>query len=241
MRPFDPAFIAKSFLILVPFIGRTLLVMFLSIIFGSALGALLAWARLSHSKIARAAAAVYVHLIRCTPSIVLLFIIYYGFPKLVQIFTGVHTGYNGKLVYVTVTLSLLFAAAMCELFRSSYDSVDKGQRDAAYCCGLTPFQTACEIIIPQALTSAIPVFCNEVIALLKQGALAFTIGFIDLMGETDVLIARNYGAHGLETYIALAAIYWALAIIIEQIAAVAERKSSRGKSLPGSRDDSSWT
>lgn|SRR5574344_470548 len=240
MRPFDPVYILKSFCALAPFIGRTLLVMILSVIFGTLLGSLLAWARLSRSRTAKAIAAVYVHLIRCTPSIVLLFIIYYGIPKIVSSFTGIHTGYNGKLVYVTATLSLLFAAAMCELFRASYDAVDKGQRDAAYCCGLTSFQTAWLIIIPQAVTSALPVFCNEVIALLKQGALAFTIGFIDLMGETDVMIARNYGAHGLETYIALAAIYWAIAICIEQIASVFERRSVRGKSLPGSRDDSSW-
>jgi L-cystine transport system permease protein len=240
MRPFDPVYILKSFCALAPFIGRTLLVMILSVIFGTLFGSVLAWARLSRSRAAKACAACYVHLMRCTPSIVLLFIIYYGIPKIVSSCTGVRTGYNGKLAYVTVTLSLLFAASMCELFRASYDAVDKGQRDAAYCCGLTPFQTAQIIIIPQAVTSALPVFCNEVIALLKQGALAFTIGFIDLMGETDVMIARNYGAHGLETYIALAAIYWTIAIVIEQIASVFERRSVRGKSLPGSRNESSW-
>src|SRR5574344_2366489 len=98
MRPFDPVYILKSFCALAPFIGRTLLVMILSVIFGTLLGSLLAWARLSRSRTAKAIAAVYVHLIRCTPSIVLLFIIYYGIPKIVSSFTGIHTGYNGKLV-----------------------------------------------------------------------------------------------------------------------------------------------
>jgi len=239
MRPFDPAFILKSFTELLPFVGKTLEVMLLSVVCGTLLGTLLAWARLSRSHIARAAAAVYVHIIRCTPSIVLLFIVYYGLPVLFRLATGIRTGYNGKLIYVTITLSLLFAAAMCELFRSSYSSVDEGQKDAAFCCGFTPFQTARLIIIPQALTAALPVFCSEIIALLKQGALAFTIGFIDLMGETDVIVARNYGAHGLETYIALAVIYWVLAIAIELIEEFFERRAMRGKSVPG-RDGGKW-
>jgi L-cystine transport system permease protein len=239
MRPFDPAFILKSFTELLPFAGRTLEVMLLSVVCGTLFGTLLAWARLSRSHIARAAAAVYVHIIRCTPSIVLLFIVYYGLPVLFRLATGIRTGYNGKLIYVTITLSLLFAASMCELFRSSYSSVDEGQWDAAFCCGFTPIQTARLIIIPQALTAALPVFCSEIIALLKQGALAFTIGFIDLMGETDVIVARNYGAHGLETYIALAVIYWVLAIAIELIEGFFEQRAMRGKSIPG-RDGSKW-
>jgi L-cystine transport system permease protein len=211
--------------------------MLLSVICGTLAGAVLAWARLSSSRTARTLSAVYVHIIRCTPSIVLLFIVYYGLPELFELATGIRTGYNGKLLYVTVTLSMLFAAAMCELFRSSYSAVDSGQRDAAFCCGFTPFQTAYLIIIPQALTAAIPVFCNEVVALLKQGALAFTIGFIDLMGETDVIVARNYGAHGLETYIALAVIYWGLSILIEQAARILEKRAAKGMSFPGGKDE----
>ena len=233
MRPFNIEFVYKAFHLLAPFIGKSLLVMVLSVFFGTLLGALLAWARMSRSKIARGVAAVYVHIMRCTPSIVLLFLVYYGLPQLVFAITKVRVGYNGKLLYVTITLSLLFAAAMCELFRSAYDAVDSGQSEAAFACGMNRFQTAWLIVIPQAVTSALPVFCNEVIALLKQGALAFTIGFIDLMGEAQVIVARDYGAHGLETYLALGAIYWVLTIVIEQIGKFVERTFARGKLLPG--------
>ena len=233
MRPFTALFILKAFHLLAPYIGNSLLVMVLSVFLGSLLGALLAWGRLSHSKTARTIAAFYVHLMRCTPSIVLLFLVYYGLPQLFFSISKIHTGYNGKIIYVTITLALLFAASMCELFRSAYDAVDKGQTEAAFACGMDKFQTAWLIVIPQAVTSAIPVFCNEVIALLKQGALAFTIGFIDLMGEAQVIVARDYGAHGLETYLALAAIYWIITIIIEQIGKVLESHFSKGKLLPG--------
>jgi len=239
MRPFDFSYILRYVCALVPFIGRTLQVTVLSVVCGTVLGALLAWARLSRFRPARALSAVYVHVIRCTPSIVLLFIVYYGVPKLLELAVGIRAGYNGKLLYVAVTLSLLFAASMCELFRSAYGAVDTGQKDAAFCCGFTPFQTAVLIIIPQAAAAAVPVFCNEVIALLKQGALAFTIGYIDLMGQTDVIIARNYGAHGLETYIALALIYWLLSLAVGAASAAFERRTLRGKSVPG-RNDSEW-
>ena len=223
MRPFSTEYIIKSLKILAPFIGKSLLVMVLSVFFGTVLGFFLAWGRLSKCKVCKSLSSVYVHIIRCTPSIVLLFIVYYGLPKLGEIWFGIRAGYNGKLLYVVITLSLLFASAMCELFRSSYESVDVGQSEAAFTLGMSKFQTARLIIIPQALSSAFPVFCNEVVSLLKQGSLAFTIGFIDLMGEAQVIVARDYGAHGLETYIALALIYWAITIFIEQITNAIER------------------
>ena len=82
MRPFTAQFILKAFHLLAPYIGNSLLVMVLSVFLGSLLGALLAWGRLSHSKTARTIAAFYVHLMRCTPSIVLLLLVYYGLPQL---------------------------------------------------------------------------------------------------------------------------------------------------------------
>jgi len=234
MRPFDFSFVVNNFYLLLPYIGKSLLVMALSVFFGSALGFLLAWGRLSHSKIANCFAAIYVHLIRCTPSIVLLFLVYYGLPQLFYKITSIRIGYNGKIFYVTITLSLIFAASMCELFRSAYYAVDYGQTEAAHACGMNARQTAWLIIIPQAASCALPVFCTELISLLKQGALAFTIGFIDLMGEAQVIVSRDYGAHGLETYIALAIIYWTLTIIIEQVGKILENLFSKGKTIPGS-------
>lgn len=239
MRPFDPSYIIKAFGMLLPYTGRTLLVTLLAACCGTFLGVLLALARLRGPSILRASSAVYVHIIRCTPSIVLLFMVYYGLPELFRMLTGISSGYSGKLIYTAVTLSLLFSAAMCELFRSSYSSVDKGQSDAAFCCGFTPLQTARLIIIPQAATAALPVFCSELTSLLKQGALAFTIGFIDLMGKAQTVIALNYGAHGLEIYIALGCIYWMLSLSIEAAAGIFEHISMRGKSMPG-KDTAAW-
>jgi len=67
------------------------------------------------------------------------------------------------------------------------------------------------------------------IALLKEGALAYTIGMIDMMGEGNLIIARNYGSYGLETWITLAIIYWVITIILERSFFFIEKRLSRGR------------
>ena len=66
---------------------------------------------------------------------------------------------------------------------------------------------------------------------MKEGALAYTIGFIDLMGKGQLIIGNHYGAYALETYIALALIYWGMTILIEKIFALCEARLSRGKKI----------
>lgn len=242
MRPFDIGYIWKAVPLLLPFAGRTLSVMLLSVLFGTLFGSLLAWGRLSRSKTARVLSLCYIHIIRCTPSIVLLFIVFYGFPFIYKACTGItlHAGVTEKMVSVVTALSLLSAASMCELIRSAVLSVDCGQREAAFCCGMTRFQTTMLIILPQAVPAALPNFCNAVTGLLKQGALAFTIGFIDMMGQAQLLITRAYGAHGLETYIALALLYWAITIVIEKALSVLEYFFSRGRGSLDTEGGETW-
>jgi L-cystine transport system permease protein len=84
-------------------------------------------------------------------------------------------------------------------------------------------------VLPQAAVAALPNFGNSLIALMKEGALAFTIGFVDVMGQGMLIVSRNYGAYALETYVALALIYWGLTILIERSFSVVERRLSRGK------------
>ena len=85
------------------------------------------------------------------------------------------------------------------------------------------------IVIPQAFVIAIPNLGNSLIALLKEGSLAYTIGLIDMMGSGNLIISRNYGAYALETYIALAIIYWGLTLLIENLFKFLEKQFSRGR------------
>jgi L-cystine transport system permease protein len=134
-----------------------------------------------------------------------------------------------KAAFVIITLSLLFGANMGELMRAAYLSVDLGQREAALAAGMTEAQAFIRIILPQAANAALPNFCNALTALMKEGALAYTIGMIDIMGQGSLIVARNYGAYGLETWIALALIYWGITVIIERSFRALEKRLSRGR------------
>ena len=228
-RPFYPEFIISVLPRLLAYLPMTLLVMAATVAAGLILGLALARARMSRSRMGRAVAGAYIMVMRCTPSVVLLFIVYYALPMLVMALAGVDINGVHRAFFVIVTLSLLFAANMGELLRGAYLSVGREQREAALSAGLSETQAFIRITAPQAAVAALPNFCNALTALMKEGALAFTIGLVDMMGQGMLIISRNYGAYGLETYIALALLYWALTIILEQSFRALERRLSRGK------------
>src|SRR5574344_571163 len=226
--PFDPSFIIHVLPDLLPFLGVTFEIMTGTIIAGLALGFVLARAKLGANKAARSAASGVISAFRCTPSIVMLFIMFYGLPKIAEVVFGTDINDWPKTVFVVCALGLLFSASAAEIMRSSYNAVDRGQTEAAVTAGLTPFQAFYRIVLPQAFVVALPNLGNSLIALLKEGSLAYTIGLIDIMGEGNMVIQRNYGAYALETYIALAVIYWILTIAIEQLFKKLEAHYSRG-------------
>ena len=215
-RPFSPEVIFTSIPGLLPYLGVTICIGLISIILGSLFGLSLAWAKLSGNKFLRALAEGYTYIIRCTPSIVLLFVIFYGLPKLVESLFDYDIDDLSRAVFVVMTFTLLFGAYVSEVFRSAYLTVDRGQYEAAVTSGLSPWQAIVRIVIPQAAVIALPNFGNSVINLLKESALAYTIGLIDLLGRTNLVISQNYGAYGIELYTACLLMYWLLNLIIER-------------------------
>ena len=85
------------------------------------------------------------------------------------------------------------------------------------------------IVIPQTAVIALPNLGKSFLALLKEGALAFTIGLIDVMGKGNLIISLNYGGYALETYIALALVYWACTLLIEGLFKLLEKHFSKGR------------
>ena len=77
----------------------------------------------------------------------------------------------------------------------------------------------------------LPNFGNGLILLFQEGALAYTIGLIDIVGKAELIIALNYNTHALEIYLALAVIYWVLSIGIEKLFAIFERLYTKGRNL----------
>jgi L-cystine transport system permease protein len=228
-RPFSPDIIFTSIPALLPYLAVTLVVGVTSILTGSILGMLLAWAKLSGHKVIRALADGYTYIIRCTPSIVLLFIVFYGLPKFMEAEFGIDMDNLSRAIFVIITFTLLFGAYVSEVFRSAYETVDRGQYEAAVTIGLSPEQAFFRVMLPQAAMIALPNFGNSVINLMKESALAYTIGLIDLLGRTNLIISKNYGAYGVELYVACLLIYWALSFLIEQAFLRMESYLGRGR------------
>ncbi|WP_301873491.1 amino acid ABC transporter permease [uncultured Dialister sp.] len=228
-RPFSPDIIFTSIPALLPYLAVTLVVGVTSILTGSILGMLLAWAKLSGHKVIRALADGYTYIIRCTPSIVLLFIVFYGLPKFMEAEFGIDMDNLSRAIFVIITFTLLFGAYVSEVFRSAYETVDRGQYEAAVTIGLSPEQAFFRVMLPQAAVIALPNFGNSVINLMKESALAYTIGLIDLLGRTNLIISKNYGAYGVELYVACLLIYWGLSFLIEQAFLRMESHLGRGR------------
>lgn len=229
IRPFNPRFILEVFPRLLSYLPLTLGVIVATICAGSLFGFLLAWAKISRLSLLRAAADIYTWVLRCTPSIVLLFMVYYGLPKFLSSVFSIDIQFWHRAFFVILTFTLFFAATMSEILRSAYLAIDRGQHEAALSTGLSSFQAFRRIVMPQAALVALPNFANAIIALMKEGALAYMIGFIDIMGQGMLIVSRNYGALALETWTALAAIYWACTIVLEKGFLLLEKQLSRGR------------
>lgn len=192
----------------------TLWVLVLTILFGSLLGLFLAWSQLSGEKSLSSFARGYVFILRCTPPIVLIFLVFYGLPRFLEWWLGIDVNGWSRSVFVILAMTLLFAASISEVFKSSYQALPKGQLEAGLSIGLTDYQTFVRILLPQAFRIALPNITTAIINLLKDIALAYTIGLVDLMGAGNLVISRNLGNYSLETYTAVAIIYWGLALIL---------------------------
>lgn len=192
----------------------TLWVLVLTILFGSLLGMFLAWSQLSGEKSLSSFARGYVFILRCTPPIVLIFLVFYGLPRFLEWWLGIDVNGWSRSVFVILAMTLLFAASISEVFKSSYQALPKGQLEAGLSIGLTDYQTFVRILLPQAFRIALSNITTAIINLLKDIALAYTIGLVDLMGAGNLVISRNLGNYSLETYTAVAIIYWVLALIL---------------------------
>lgn len=228
-RPFYVTKIFQRIPILLPYLLVTFGIVIGTVIVGLLLGFLLVKGRLSEKRWANAVSAFVINAFRCTPSIVMLFVVFYGLPTLLWAVFKIDINDWPKAFYVIFALGLLFSASAAEIMRSSYLAVPKGQREAALTSGLTEKQAFFRILLPQAFAVSIPNLGNSLIVLLKEGSLAYTIGLIDVMGKGNLLISLNFGAYAMETYIALAIIYWTCTIILEQVFKKWEKSLTKGR------------
>ncbi|MDR3437425.1 cystine ABC transporter permease [Telmatospirillum sp.] len=173
-------------------------------IFGLALGFILALMRRSTVSPLRLTSRFYVSFIRGTPLLVQLFVIYYGFPQF-----GLRLD---PIPSALIGLSLNVGGYTAEIWRAAIASVDRGQIEAADSLGMTPFQTMVRTILPQAARLAIPPLGNTFISLVKDTALEATIQVPELFRQAQLITERTYQVFTL--YLASAAIYWMLSSVL---------------------------
>ena len=197
-------------------LGLSIILTIASVALGMIFGAVLAFFKLSKSRILKVIANIYITIIRCTPPIIVLFLVFYGLPLLVQAVFGLDINKMERAIYVVIAMTLMSAASFAETFRAAYEGVPKGQYEAALCFGLSKWQAFRRIILPQLIVIALPNIGNSVIGIFKEGALAFTIGVFDLMGRANFIVTKNMGAYARELYIGVALIYWIIVIVMER-------------------------
>ncbi|MGN7229420.1 amino acid ABC transporter permease [Priestia megaterium] len=220
-KAFDIELIFTSIPQLLSYLHITIWILIASLVIGSTLGLFIALPRIYKVPVLSQIAAVYISFMRGTPILIQLFLVFYGIPALLQLI-HIDVSRMAPLVFVIITYSLSTAASFSEMMRGAINSVDKGQTEAAYSIGMSGKQTFTRIVLPQALVVAFPNFGNLVIGSLKDTSLAFTIGVMDMMGRGDTIIAAT--AHAVEVYIALAIIYYLVAIILEEFFVKSEQK-----------------
>jgi His/Glu/Gln/Arg/opine family amino acid ABC transporter permease subunit len=200
------------------------------IIFGCLLGLITALVRIYRVPVASQLSALYISFMRGTPLMVQILITYYGVPVLIRWMnfswgTNVDIAGIPALYYMFFCYSLCVGAYLSEMFRSAILSVDPGQMEACYSIGMTTPQSLIRIILPQALTNAIPNLGNTFISLVKDTSLAFTASVAEVMGMAKIVAGRS--SKFFEAYIVAALIYWVMCIVFEQIVRRLEKFSRR--------------
>lgn len=198
-----------------------------SMVIGLLLGLVIAIIKIKEIPVLKQIAAVYVSVIRGTPVLVQLYIVYFGMP---MFFKHINLKYGTNLavvdipgfVYAVMALGINSSAFSSEMIRSAILSVGKGQIEAASALGMTYGQTLRRIILPEALTVALPMIGNMLISSIKGTSLAFTCAVVEMTAQGKIIGGRNY--RYFEVYISLAIIYWMITIIVEQCLKYAEKK-----------------
>jgi polar amino acid transport system permease protein len=177
-------------------------------------GMLLALIRISHNRPLNALAVVYLEVIRGTPLLVQLIYIYFVLPSLGVSLSPVLAGILG--------LGLNYAAYLSEVFRSSIQSIDRGQQEAALSLGYTPRAALMKIVIPQSLLVAVPSVGNYFVAMLKDTALTSVIAVVEIVKTSNVLASSTFQT--IPIYTAAALMYLILSVPLSRLLVVLERK-----------------
>ena len=195
----------------------TLKVSLIALLVGLILGIVICLAKISTIKVFNIIAAIYVEVIRNTPILVQIMIIYFALPEIGISFT--------PFMSAIIALSINSGAYVSEIFRSGILAIDKGQMEAGRSLGLSYFQTTKLIILPQALKNSLPALGNEFISLVKESSIVYFVGVADIMFTANTVKNATYQTFG--PYLVAAAIYFIITSILSLLVKRLEKKLTK--------------
>jgi len=188
---------------------NTIIITFFALIFGLVLGFLIAMIRVTHDSTGRlkplnVIAKLYLTVIRGTPVLIQLMIIYYVIFSIVNV---------NRILAAVIAFGINSGAYVAEIFRSGIMSIDVGQSEAGRSLGLGYWQTMWKIVMPQAIKNILPALGNEFITLLKETSVSGYIAVQDLTKGGDIIRSRTYEAFF--PLIAVALIYLCMVLLLQ--------------------------
>lgn len=185
-------------------VGLTLYVTGAALVFGGLIGLVLVAAARSPITIIRTIATVYINVVRVIPPITWLFLIYFGLPQYALRLSTIQAAIIG--------FSIIASAFMAEIYRSGLLSIPDGQREAAHALGLSTVTTVGHIITPQAFRVALPAIATYGIGLLKDSALASTIGVREITYYAQQSAKQTH--EGLLSFVVAGALYIVISLAV---------------------------
>ena len=191
----------------------------MTLVFSLPLGLVVAFGRMSKNAILRNAVKVYISIMRGTPLMLQLMMVYFGPFYLFRIKVG-----NGfRLWAAFIGFVINYAAYFAEIYRSGIQSMPAGQYEAAKLLGYSRTQTFFRIILPQVIKRILPSVTNEVITLVKDTSLAFTIGVLEMFTQAKALASSQTS---MIPFVAAGLFYYVFNLIVAVVMEYTEKKLS---------------
>lgn len=202
---FDVSHMLELFPRLLKFVHLTLGMAIAAMAIAIALGLVLAIITKNKVRLLYPVANIFISFFRGTPTLVQLFLFYFGLPQLFPAFSVLDA-----FTVTVLGLGVRNAAFLSEVFRSAITSVDPGQWEAGLSVGMTKWQTLWRIVLPQAVRIAVPPTGNFFIILVKETSLAFTLGVAEIFAQAKMSAAATYKFF--ESFLSVAILYWLITI-----------------------------
>lgn len=204
----DSGFISKYGSFFLKGIKITILISLIGVALGSILGAFVALMKLSKIKIISWIASIYIEILRGTPMLVQVFIVFFGITAALGLDIS-------ALVCGTIALVINSSAYIAEIIRAGINAVDKGQMEAARSLGLNYRQTMKSVIMPQAIKNILPALGNEFVTLIKESSIVSTIGVGEIMLNAQVVQGISFDPF--TPLLVAAALYFVLTFVLTRI------------------------